>query len=193
VTRRWRPGFTRGSRRCGAAAFAASFGREPYGAASCRARHPGDRPPAVPAVTRRRARQHHGQAVTCAPGAPIAVRMSQRSGWNAAHYPGWPLQPQRCFASRCAGRACGAPLTLETSASPAGLTARARPKARPERARRTTGSGRTSKGPCIHASVAPSRIITCRSAFRRDRRAGRILVTRTSDCDNIDSCEGSSW
>jgi hypothetical protein len=30
------------------------------------------------------------------------------------------------------GRACGAPLTLETSASPAGLTARARPKARPE-------------------------------------------------------------
>jgi beta-phosphoglucomutase-like phosphatase (HAD superfamily) len=40
VTRRRRPGFTRGSRRCGAAAFAASFGRKPYGAASCRARHP---------------------------------------------------------------------------------------------------------------------------------------------------------
>src|SRR5690349_4304516 len=33
---------------------------------------------------------------------------------------------------RRAGRACGAPLTPETSASPAGLTARARPKARPE-------------------------------------------------------------
>src|SRR5262245_41929909 len=30
------------------------------------------------------------------------------------------------------GRACGAPLTPETSADPAGLTARARPKARPE-------------------------------------------------------------
>ena len=30
------------------------------------------------------------------------------------------------------GRACGAPLTPETSASPAGLTARARPEARPE-------------------------------------------------------------
>ena len=58
--------------------------------------------------------------------------MSQRRGRNAAHCPGWPLQPQRCFASRCAGRAYGAPLTLETSASPAGLTARARPKARPE-------------------------------------------------------------
>ena len=50
---------------------------------------------------------------------------------NAAHCPDWPLQPQRCFASRWAGRACGAPLTLATSASPAGLTARARPKARP--------------------------------------------------------------
>ncbi len=58
--------------------------------------------------------------------------MSQRPGRNGAHCPGWPLQPQRCFASRCAGRACGAPLTLETSASPAGLTARARPEARPE-------------------------------------------------------------
>src|SRR5437867_989494 len=58
--------------------------------------------------------------------------MAQPAGRNAAHCPGWPLQPQRCFASRCAGRACGAPLTLETSASPAGLTARARPEARPE-------------------------------------------------------------
>jgi hypothetical protein len=58
--------------------------------------------------------------------------MSQRQGRNAAHYPGRLLQPQRCFASRCAGRAYGAPLTLETSADPAGLTARARPKARPE-------------------------------------------------------------
>jgi len=58
--------------------------------------------------------------------------MSRRPSRDAAHCPGWPLQPQRCFASRCAGRAFGAPLTLETAASPAGLTARARPKARPE-------------------------------------------------------------
>ncbi len=57
--------------------------------------------------------------------------MSQSPGRNAAHSPGWPLQPQRCFASRFAGRACGALLTLETAASPAGLTARARPEARP--------------------------------------------------------------
>jgi hypothetical protein len=39
------------------------------------------------------------------------------------------------------GRACGAPLTLETSASPAGLTAWARPKARP-RTRAATSAGR---------------------------------------------------
>ena len=65
-------------------------------------------------------------------------KVSQRAGRNAAHCPDWPLQPQRCFASRCAGRTCGAPLTPETSASPAGLTARARPEARPRSARRTS-------------------------------------------------------
>ena len=67
MTRRRRPGFTRGSRRCGAAAFAASFGRKPYGAAAAAHGTPGDRPPAVPAVSRCRARQHHGQAVSVAP------------------------------------------------------------------------------------------------------------------------------
>ncbi len=35
--------------------------------------------------------------------------MSQRPGRNAAHCPGRSLQPQRCFASRYAGRACGVP------------------------------------------------------------------------------------
>ena len=52
MTRRGRPGFTWGSRRCGAAAFAASFGRKSYGAAA--AAH-GTPPPAapVPAVTPR--------------------------------------------------------------------------------------------------------------------------------------------
>ncbi len=175
--------------------FAASFGRQPYGAAAAAHGIPGDRPPAVPAVSRCRARQHHGQGDAPAPGAPGAVKMSQPAGRNAAHCPGWPLQPQRCSASRCAGqcrevkasgalsrgslahvasprvptcpvlpdangstscrharfarvdkrvgalttrpcyagRAYGAPLTLETSASPAGLTARARPEARPDR------------------------------------------------------------
>ena len=41
----------RGSRRCWAAAFAAPFGRKPYGATSCRARLPRHRPQPVPAVT----------------------------------------------------------------------------------------------------------------------------------------------
>ena len=74
--------------------FAASFGRKPYGAAAAAHGTPGDRPPAVPAVSRCRARQHHGRAVTVAPGASIAARMSQRPGRNAAHCPGWPLQRQ---------------------------------------------------------------------------------------------------
>jgi len=43
----------RGSRRSGAAAFAAPFGRKPYGATSCRARLPRHRPQPVPAVTPR--------------------------------------------------------------------------------------------------------------------------------------------
>jgi hypothetical protein len=51
VTRRRRLRFTRGSRRCGAAAVAASFGRKPYGAAAAAHRGPGDRPPAVPAAS----------------------------------------------------------------------------------------------------------------------------------------------
>jgi hypothetical protein len=33
---------------------------------------------------------------------------------NAAHCPGRSLQPERCFASRCAGRTYGAPLTPES-------------------------------------------------------------------------------
>jgi hypothetical protein len=63
---------------------------------------------------------------------------------HAAHCPGRLLQPQRCFASRCAGRACGAPLTLETSADPAGLTARAKPKARPDMRAANLYTGRTA-------------------------------------------------
>jgi hypothetical protein len=72
VTRRRQLRLTRGSRRRGAAAFAASFGRKPYGAAAAALGGPGDRPPAVPAVSRCRARQHHGQAVNVARSAPVA-------------------------------------------------------------------------------------------------------------------------
>ena len=94
MTHRRRLRFNRGSRRCGAAAFAASFGRGPT--ARRRAAHgtPGDRPPAVPAVSHCRARQHRGQAVSVAPDAPIAGKMSQPPGRSAAHYPGRPLQRQ---------------------------------------------------------------------------------------------------
>jgi len=53
------------------------------------------------------------------PGAPGTVKMSQRPGRNAAHCPGWPLQGQRRAVD-------------PGGASPAGLTARARPEARPE-------------------------------------------------------------
>ena len=65
---------------------------------------------------------------------------------NAAHCPGRSLQPQRCFASRCAGRAYGALLTLETSTGPAGLTARARPRPGPRSARRTSPGNRYLSG-----------------------------------------------
>ncbi len=40
-------------------------------------------------------------------------------GRNTAYCPGRPLQRQPCFASRCARRAFGAPVTPETSAAPA--------------------------------------------------------------------------
>jgi hypothetical protein len=61
VTRRGRPGFTRGVSPLRGGSFAASFGRKPYGAATAAHGTPGDRPPAVPAAFRCRARQHHGQ------------------------------------------------------------------------------------------------------------------------------------
>jgi hypothetical protein len=101
--------------------YAASFGRKPYGAAAAAHGTPGDRPAAVPAVFRCRARQHHGWAVSFAPTAPEVVRRNSDRA-DAAHYPSRPLQPQR--------RASGAPLTPETSADPAGLTAWARPETR---------------------------------------------------------------
>ncbi len=100
--------------------FAASFGRKPYGAAAAahgspvtgRLRSPPYLPGTAPA--------DDGQAVSLAPSAAVAVKMSQRPGRNAAHCPGWLLQPQRCFASRCAGRACGAPLTPGDLCQPSG-------------------------------------------------------------------------
>ena len=70
----------RGSRRCGAAAFAAPFGRKPYGATSCRARLPRHRPQPVPAVTSRCRATQRGQAVRLAPTAPVAMRKITTTG-----------------------------------------------------------------------------------------------------------------
>jgi hypothetical protein len=66
--------------------------------------------------------------------------------WCRAGYGAVPPVPLGCCASHCARRACGHPWTPEPDAAPAGLTARARPKARPERARRTATARRLSGG-----------------------------------------------
>ena len=199
MTRRRRPGFTPGVSPLRSGSFRRVLRTQAPRRGGCRARYPGDRPPAVPAVSRCRARQHHGQAVTLALGALEAVKMSQRPGRNAAHCPGWPLQPQRCFASRCAGRAFGTLLTLETSASPAGLTARARPEARPEtRAARPPGSYQGGRGKadsyghahrrCLRRTQKQLVILTCAGlnlAVRHHDNAGR----RRAPVNAIGSCQ----
>ena len=125
MTRRSWLGFTLGSRRCGAAAFAASFGRKPYGAAAAAHGSPGDRPPAVPPVSRCRARQHHGQAVTLAPGAPVAGECHSR--WVGTPRivrvgPSSVKGTRRSFLTASQKRSPGPALERrKTSASPAGL------------------------------------------------------------------------
>jgi hypothetical protein len=72
---------------------------------------PGDRPPAVPAVSRCRARQHHGQADGVTPDARIAANVSQ-DGTGAPRI-------VRAGPSSVKGAPCGrvnslrSPLTLE--------------------------------------------------------------------------------
>ena len=93
-TRRRRLGFNLGSRRCGAAAFAASFGRKPYGAAAAAHGGPSDRPlrfPPYPAAV--------PASITTRPTPTRHMRRehtetSQRPCQYAAHCPGWPLQRQ---------------------------------------------------------------------------------------------------
>ena len=113
----------------------------PTDAAAGLARYPGDRTPAVPAVSRCRTRQHHGHTDDPAPDAPGTVKMSQPAGLPAAHCPGWPLQPQRCFASRWRGtrlRRAVDPGDLCQPSGPNGEGPGQRPG--PERARRTSQS-----------------------------------------------------
>ena len=161
----------------------------PYGATSCRARLPGTGPRAVPAVPPR-CRQTLSDRPTSRQASWCRAASHRAACRNAARGTRRPLQPQQCFTSRSARRACGALLTLEpnrpcsqhstqpsdrppgrqtndglsrpkdetasraarrrsfhghaaiprtpVSAAPAGLTARARPKARPRSTRQTS-------------------------------------------------------
>jgi hypothetical protein len=83
ATRRRRPGFTLDSPLRGGS-FRRVLRTHALRRGGFRARHPGDRQPAVPAVSRCRARQHHGQADDHAPGAPGAVKMSLPTGRNGS-------------------------------------------------------------------------------------------------------------
>jgi hypothetical protein len=134
--------FNRGSGRRGAAASLAPSGRKPYGAAAAELSFPGDRPQAVPAVPPRcRSRQQrpsrHPRA-RCADrrekdhihraGTPRIVRVgpSTRKGTRRSFL----TAPQNLLRRK---HLRDPPLRAETSADPAGLTAGARPKARPDR------------------------------------------------------------
>ena len=64
-----------GSRRCWAAAFAAPFGRKPYGATSCRARLPRHRPQPGPAVMPDAAPHEQGQEAIVG----VSLRRTRRS------------------------------------------------------------------------------------------------------------------
>jgi len=87
-------GFTRGPSPVRGGSFRRVLRTQVLRRGGCRARHP----PVtgrlrIPAVSRCRARQHHGQAVSVAPDGPITGKMSEPPGRNAAQCPGWPLQP----------------------------------------------------------------------------------------------------
>ena len=172
MTRRRRPGFTRGPRRCGAAASPRPSDASPTDAAAAAHGTPGDRPPAVLAVSRCRARQHHGQADAPAPGAPDRREdvTATRDGTPRIVRAGPSSQSTVLRHSRYAGRTFGAPLTLETSAGPAGLTARARPEARPEHARRTSAESlkdrEQNEAPWLLFEVARSMLEACGSPRR---------------------------
>ena len=131
MTRRKRQRFNRGLAVAGPPASLASFGRRPCGR--------GGGPRTAPPVTGRLGCPPYPAAApastTTEPSASRWIRQSPEerhrhgSGTNALS--GLAPPAYGASPSRYAGRAFGAPLTLETSASPAGLTARARPKARP--------------------------------------------------------------
>jgi hypothetical protein len=142
----------RGSRRCGAAASLAPFRAEALQAR----RLPRTASPA-PAATGPRRNGPDCRATRSGPDrrararcARSAGKMSQPPGWGAAHCPGRPLHPQghpKILSNRSAQTApqkasSGPTLARGASADPAGLTARARPEARPEDARPASDTSR---------------------------------------------------
>ena len=188
MTRRRRPRFTQGDSPLRAAAFAASFGRKSYGAAAAAHSTPGDRPHAVPAVSRCRAHQHHGQAVGGAQmrrsperchgqrdGTPRSVRAGP-SSLNGASHP----------ATRdYAGRACGAPLTPETyqPSGPDGEQQRLTPRLTVGPLRLQYHEHQPGESRCddsLPGRPLPRRVITPRFHGRaaRTRIAGFALIER---------------
>ena len=125
------------SRRCGVAASAAPFGRKPYGATSCRTQLTRHRPQLVPAVTPPSPRH------TCRTK-PSRSRHLRRSPYeDHSHRPGTPRIIQvgpfsvkgapRSFLTASQKGSSGPALERRSlMGDPAGLTARARPEARPE-------------------------------------------------------------
>jgi hypothetical protein len=126
----------RGSRRCGAAAFAAPFGRKPYGAASCRARFPRYWPQPVPALT------SLCRATRAGPGRHARARRANRRTKATVTRTGTPRivrggpssvkGTRRSFLTASQKGSPEPTLDPGASADPADLTARARPEARPE-------------------------------------------------------------
>jgi hypothetical protein len=105
-----------------------------------------------------------GRAVVVAQVRPSPSKSHSSSGRNAAHCPGRPLRRQgRSLRSRRQGD--GRKRLPLTSAAPAGLTARARPKARPERRAahlRYDLEAGSADGPEVRGSHVTSGVRECR-------------------------------
>ena len=114
----------------GAAAFVAPFGRKPTARRAAAPGGPSDRPRAVPAVSapcRARLREPGRRArASCA-----VAGISPARGRNAAHCPGQLLQPPTVLRIPLRGTCLRRAVDPGDLCRPAGLTARARPKARP--------------------------------------------------------------
>jgi hypothetical protein len=161
-------------------------GRQPYGRGGCRARRPRHRPQPVPAVTppvprppavarpssSRQVRQSPRRMHSDRAGTPRIVRVgpstvkgTRRSFLTA---PQNPLRRKHLWDP---------PLTPETFAAPAGLTARARPKARPDK--RAANLRETSKR-CLFIELAyPG----CFSASCFLDRAAKARVAPSASCE----------